>query len=64
MIRKLAQCFTGDLAPQVADSPLYDACHQDLVRVSMDAWPCSFPDSTLSRPAEEIEGDRVAMGIR
>jgi hypothetical protein len=52
--------------PQVADSPLYDACHQDLVRVSIDTWLLSLSDSTLSHAAEEIEGgcrDRVAMGI-
>jgi hypothetical protein len=57
MINKLGSA-SRMIHQRVADSPLYDVRHQDLVRVSMDAWLCSFPDSTLSRPAEEIEGNR------
>ena len=56
-IRKPAQCFHGWSGPRgVANSPLYDACHQHLVRVATDAWLCSFSNSTLSHPTEEIEG--------
>ena len=36
----------GGLAPRLADSPLYDACYQDLVRVSTDVL---FTDMVILR---------------